>query len=136
MIICEILNFPWRPSQAFSSSKSSETVFYMPRGLLSWHGAPLNVPFDEHYKIGKDHVNWGGTQSKGLKFCNPSPEIVTSLNDWNGPNGKQNNKQSIDKSFLFAQVLSRFPLSHEEVVERRKQKSSMGSPDRNKSVSQ
>ncbi|XP_034320777.2 leucine-rich repeat-containing protein 71 isoform X34 [Magallana gigas] len=31
------------------------------------------------------------------------------------------------------EVLSRFPLSHEEVVERRKQKSSMGSPDRNKS---
>ncbi|XP_062601885.1 leucine-rich repeat-containing protein 71-like isoform X20 [Saccostrea cucullata] len=31
------------------------------------------------------------------------------------------------------EVLSRFPLTHEEVVERRKQKSSLGSPDRNKS---
>ncbi|XP_061170513.1 leucine-rich repeat-containing protein 71-like isoform X20 [Saccostrea echinata] len=31
------------------------------------------------------------------------------------------------------EVLSRFPLTHEEVVERRKQKSSQGSPDRNKS---
>ena len=35
VIICEILKFPWRPSRAYSSSKSSETVFCVPRGLFS-----------------------------------------------------------------------------------------------------
>lgn len=33
------------------------------------------------------------------------------------------------------QVLSRFPLTHDEVVERRRQQSDRSSPDRNKSVS-
>ena len=35
----------------------------------------------------------------------------------------------------FAEVLSRFPLTHDEVVERRKLNSDKGSPDRQKSVS-
>lgn len=39
-----------------------------------------------------------------------------------------------DKGALkLAEVLSRFPLTHEEVVERRRQQSDRGSPDRNKS---
>ena len=32
MIGYEILKFPWRPSRAYSSTKSRETVFCVPRG--------------------------------------------------------------------------------------------------------
>ena len=35
VISFEILKFPWHPSQAYFLSKSSEMVFWVPRGLLS-----------------------------------------------------------------------------------------------------
>ena len=35
VISSEIVKFPWRPSRAYSSSKSSETVICVPKGLLS-----------------------------------------------------------------------------------------------------
>ena len=44
----EILKFPWRSSRAYSSTKSRETVFCVPRGCYPWHGAPFNVPSDWH----------------------------------------------------------------------------------------
>ena len=37
VIICEILKFPGRPSRAYSSSKSSETVFCVPKEIVVLH---------------------------------------------------------------------------------------------------
>ena len=34
MISWEILKFPWRPSRAYYSLKSSETIFCVPRGII------------------------------------------------------------------------------------------------------
>ena len=44
MISFEILKFPWRPSRAYSSSKS----FVCQGGCYPWHGAPFNAPSDGH----------------------------------------------------------------------------------------
>ena len=37
-----VLKFPWRPSRVYSSSKSSETIFCVPKGLLSLTRGQIN----------------------------------------------------------------------------------------------
>ena len=47
VISFEIFKFPWRPLRAYSSSKSSETVFCVPRGLLSLKRGTIRRIFRE-----------------------------------------------------------------------------------------
>ena len=44
VISFEILKCPWRPPRIYSSTKSSETVFCVPRGLLSLTWGPIWRP--------------------------------------------------------------------------------------------
>ena len=47
----DTLKFPWQPSRAYSSTKSSEIVFCMPRGFLSMTGAPFYVPSNGYSEV-------------------------------------------------------------------------------------
>ena len=47
----KISKFPWLPSWAYSSSKSSESSLACRGGCYPWHGSPFNLPSDVHSRV-------------------------------------------------------------------------------------
>ena len=84
VISLEILKFPWWPSRAYSSSKSSETALCVPRRLfhvsLTWGNIKLQasnvlLPVNEE-KMLRSHRNLGNMfRNNYWEFKGPKPQI-------------------------------------------------------------
>ena len=75
----------WRPSRVYSSSKSSEMVFCVPRGCYPWHGAPFNVQSEGHFQIiSPFERSWSFIWTN----VNPLyPGMLRAMFGWNWPSG-------------------------------------------------